>query len=253
MTSPSCAGQPGKGGGGSCADGQQKPWEQGPPSDGEPGLEQHEAERIVQAVAKRIESSTRGRGKGGFAGWACEILNPKVDPRAKLLKAVRRAVEFTTGTGEYSYRRPSRRNPRPDMCLPSGVQPVPRITVVVDTSGSMGDRDTGLSLGLVAKVLNGFRIRDGIRVLCFDDGLQSAQRVFNPKQIQLAGRGGTDMTGAIVEAAKERRKPELIVVCTDGWTGWPEAPVGVPVVACITRAETVERVPKWIETISLGD
>jgi len=253
-TSPSSAGQtpPESVTGGSCADGIQRPWELGEISDEAPGLEQHEAEAVIREVAEKVQKQ-RGTGAGSMSGWAQEILQPKLDPRAALMRVVRRAVEVTAGTGDYSYRRPNRRQVG-DVIRPANVQPVPKITVIVDTSGSMDERDLGLSLGLIGKVLNGFRLRDGIRVICWDAGLQSAGKVFSPKQIELAGRGGTDMAEAIEHVAQEqgRLKPELIVVATDGLTGWPSEPVGVPVVACITNESTIESVPKWINTVCLS-
>jgi predicted metal-dependent peptidase len=206
---------------------------------------------IIRKVAEQIAEKHRGTGKGYWKSWAESVINPKVDPRAKLLRAVRKAVEFASGTGEYSYRRPNRRNPRPDMVLPSSVQPIPRVTVIVDTSGSMDKQDLGLSLGLIGKVLNGFRIRDGVKVMCGDADVQSVGRVFSPKSVELAGGGGTDMGVLIVAAVQAKPRPDLIVVCTDGYTPWPVAPVGVPVVACVTRECSLANVPAWIETVSL--
>jgi predicted metal-dependent peptidase len=202
-------------------------------------------------VAEKIAEKSQGKGRGGMRGWANDVLSPRVDPKAKLLRAVRKAVEFASGAGDYSYRRPNRRNPRPDMVLPSSVQPIPRVTVIVDTSGSMDQRDLGLSLGLIGKVLNGFRIRDGLRVLCGDESVASVGKVFSPKQVELAGGGGTDMRPLIFEAAKAKPQPGVIVVCTDGYTPWPSDPVGVPVVACITRESTMKAVPPWMEAVCL--
>jgi len=151
-------------------------------------------------TAKRIVEKSRGSGGGMWRRWADTVLNPRIDPRTALLRHVRAAVEQATGLGDYSYRRPNRRNPRPDMLLPSAVQPVPRIVVLVDTSGSMDQRDLGLCLGLIGKVLNGFRMRDGIQVITGDVRAVTAARVFAPQQIKLAGGGGTDM-GALSEEA----------------------------------------------------
>ena len=134
---------------------------------------------------------------------------------------------------------------------PSSVQPIPRITVIVDTSGSMDQRDLGLSLGLIGKVLNGFRIRDGIHVVCGDTQSVLAARAFDPKSVKLAGGGGTDMGVIIQQVAEMKPRPQLIVVCTDGETPWCE-PVGIPVVACVTTERCLERVPKWIKAVALN-
>lgn len=245
-------GEVGKGGGGSCADGRQRPWELGSPAEsGVEGIQPHEADMLIREVAERIAEKAQGKGRGGMRGWANDVLNPRVDPKARLLRAVRKAVEFASGAGDYSYRRPNRRNPRPDMALPSSVQPIPRVTVIVDTSGSMDQRDLGLSLGLIGKVLNGFRIRDGLRVICGDESIGSVGKVFSPKQVELAGGGGTDMRPLIAEAAKAKPQPGVIVVCTDGYTPWPSEPVGVPVVACITHESAMHAVPAWMDAVCL--
>jgi hypothetical protein len=244
--------QPGMGSGGSCADGQLKPWELPAPGESDiPGIQPHEADMLIREVAEKIAEKSQGKGRGGMRGWANDVLSPRVDPKAKLLRAVRKAVEYASGAGDFSYRRPNRRNPRPDMVLPSSVQPIPRVTVIVDTSGSMDQRDLGLSLGLIGKVLNGFRIRDGLRVLCGDESVASVGKVFSPKQVELAGGGGTDMRPLIVEAAQAKPRPGVIVVCTDGYTDWPSEPVGVPVVACITRESRMKAVPAWMEAVCL--
>ena len=251
MERPAAA--PGCGDGGSCADGRQRPWELPAPSQCDtPGLKPHEADIIVRETADRILEKQCGEGTGGWRQWAQNVINPRVDPRTALLRMVRQAVEVTSGQGDYSYRRPNRRNPRRDLVRPSTVQPIPRITVIADTSGSMDQRDLGLSLGLIGKVLNGFRIRDGIRVVCGDIKAVVSARVFNPKQVILAGGGGTDMGKLIQEVAKSKPLPQLIVVCTDGETPWC-APVGIPVVACVTRERYAKRVPSWIKTVVLAE
>ena len=198
----------------------------------------------------------RGKGAGGHRRWAEDILNPPVDPAAKLLNLVRRYCDVTVGIGERSYRRPSRRNGNPRMALPSNVAPLPRITVIVDTSGSMDADDLGLGLGMIRKVLNSFRIRDGIRVVTGDtEGHTKQLCLSDPRRIELTGGGGTDMAAVIAEVLQDRPQPQMILVCTDGWTPWPEENPGVPIVACISRK--VADLPDsykpsdWIVTLEL--
>ena len=59
------------------------------------------------------------------------------------------------------------------------------------------------------------------------------------------------MRPLIVEAAKSKPQPGMIVVCTDGYTDWPAKPIGVPLVACITRESAMSAVPGWIDAICL--
>jgi predicted metal-dependent peptidase len=190
-----------------------------------------------------------GEVGGAMQRWAEQSLRPRIDPRTALLRLVRGTVEQTTGDGDYSYRRPNRRNPHADMILPGRVLPVPRITVIVDTSGSMSERDLGLCVGLIAKVVNSLRIRDGINVVSGDTAAATVAKVFDPRKVKLAGGGGTDMGALIATAASAKPKPHLIVVATDGWTPWCN-PVSVPVVACLT-GRSHPPVPEWIRSVQL--
>ena len=142
------------------------------------------------------------------------------------------------------------------MALPSNVAPFPRITVIVDTSGSMGRNDLGLALGTIRKVVHSFRIRDGIQVVTGDTKGQAKRLCLsNPSKIELTGGGGTDMAAIVEQVLDDRPRPQMILVCTDGWTPWPEQDPGIPIVACITNrlatlpAEYVP--PRFITTLEL--
>ena len=240
---------------GSCSDGRQRPWELGPPDDDNPGLDEADQEQLIHTTAQNV--AARGHGSGGHRRWAEQILDPPIDPATKLLNHVRRCCDVTIGFGERSYRRPSRRNGNPRMALPSNVAPLPRITVIIDTSGSMGQRQLGLALGTVRKVLQSFRIRDGIHIVTGDTkGQTTTLCLADPRCIDLAGGGGTDMAEIVEQVLEDKPRPQLILVITDGWTPWPEQDPGIPVVACITGASSSlpdeYQPPGWITILELN-
>jgi predicted metal-dependent peptidase len=136
------------------------------------------------------------------------------------------------------------------------VAPLPRITVIVDTSGSMSDDDLGLSLGLIRKVLNSFRIRDGIKVITGDTRGQTKQLCLSdPKHIELTGGGGTNMATIVAEVLTTRPQPQMILICTDGETPWPDDSPGIPIVACLTNPRAtlsdLYQPPSWIPIVEL--
>jgi predicted metal-dependent peptidase len=242
--------------GGSSCDGQPRPWECGPPSDQCPGMAEHEQNLLQAAVAKAIEEHEKQHGKGsvpgGLAREASNPLHPKVDPARELLAKVKYAVACTSGFGNFTYRKPNRRQPQGGALLPAHVKPVPRVTVIADTSGSMEKSDLTLALGVIGNALRSLPDPRGLRVLAGDTAVACAKNVFRPEQVELAGGGGTDMAAMIVAAAEERPAPKAILVVTDGYTGWPHEPVGPHVMACLTRADTARGVPEWIHTVILN-
>ena len=115
--------------GGSSADGQERPWEDGPPSQEHPGLAEHDQNLVEAAVTKAIEQyqEQRGRGSvpGGLARAAAELLHPKVDPARELLAKVKYAVGRTSGFGDFTYRKPNRRQPHGGACYRPTSSPFP--------------------------------------------------------------------------------------------------------------------------------
>ena len=234
---------------GSCSDGRQRPWELGEPDEDNPGLDDADSEQVVRSVAESVRS--RGTGSGSMRRWAEEILNPEIDPAALLRHLVKQAVYLTTGVGERSYRRPSRRDYGP-VVMPCNQAPVPKIAIIVDTSGSMDDGQLGLALGLIGRVVESYRITDGIQIVTGDEEGKTVAFTTDPSEVDLRGGGGTDM-GAIVESVVDGDDPpHIILVATDGDTPWPDSDVGVPVVCCLTsRPCGYYSCPEWIEVVKM--
>lgn len=252
---------PGRGLGGSAADGVTKPWES--PGPGEPGgdgpdvpaaiSEFHQTLLSRQAAEDAIKAKQRGNIPAGLERWASAIIRPKVDPRKELLALVRHGLTQAAGMRDFTYSRPARRRPATNVVLPAMRTTVPRVTIIVDTSGSMSERDLGIGLGLIGSVIRALPDQGGVRVLAGDTRVAAARTVFRPEQVQLAGGGGTDMAHICREAMTERLKPQLVVILTDGFTPWPE-PLGVPVVACLTPSGADSTAPPaWIKAVQLEE
>lgn len=252
-------------GAGDCggAAGNPKDFEQGPPAGAgqddkgnAPGITPAEMEIVKHKVAADIKEHVKSRGTvpGHLQDWAQNILEPKVNWRKLLRSSIRRAVSYASGMTDYCYSKPSRRqNAMPKVVLPNMIQPIPRIKVVIDTSGSMSEEDLAKVLGEVNGVLKQCGQRDGVDAIVCDAQVHSARKVFRADQIQLAGRGGTDMRKGIA-AALEGEKPHAIIVLTDGETPWPDAPVyGTVIIAAIVGLNRNVSVPHWIKTVMIDE
>lgn len=210
---------------GSGVDGHPRPWETGSAA-----LSELECSLLSADTARRILEGSRNRGDtpGGWQRWATELLNPTIDWRQQLASAVRRGLAVAAGRVDYSYHRPSRRAAAvPDVVLPTMRRPIPRVAVVVDTSGSVSDVMLGQALAEVAALMR--RVGHGrgpgaVQLIACDAQAQRAQRVLDIRQVQLLGGGGTDMGAGLTAAADLRLPPDVVVVLTDGHTPWPQAP-----------------------------
>jgi predicted metal-dependent peptidase len=207
---------------GAGCDGQPRPW-----NCGRPGLGRLHRELVRRDVARRVEAARqRGTVPAGWQRWADELLTPTVNWRRQLAAAVRQGVAEVAGRVDFTYRRPSRRaSSTPDVVLPSLRQPLPRVAMVIDTSGSMGESLLAQALGEVNGVLRSLGLgRRDLRVICCDARAYEAQHVLDVRAIRLLGGGGTDMGAGLAAAVELKPRPDLVIVLTDGHTPWPRRP-----------------------------
>ena len=250
---------PGAGRCGSCATGQQEPWEEGPPDSSSPGTSRAEGEMIRREVARQIQEHSRTRGDvpGHWSRWAEEKLRPRIDWRKELAAAVRHAVADVAGAVDYSYRKPSRRQGQVGngkVVLPALRRPVPSVAVVVDTSGSMDDTMLAQALAEVSGILKGMGQKEGVHVLSVDAQVHACRKVFRTGQVQLTGGGGTDMGKGLSAVAKLRPVPQVAVVITDFYTPWPELPPkNVKVIGVALGSSNCTNAPQWIKVVRVGD
>ena len=246
---------------GSGAGGKRRPWEEptGDPGDADPddgSVNEARAGLIQLVTAEQIRKyarTHRGDLPAGLRRWAEEILDPIVDWRRELRAQVTRALGHVAGRTDYTWARPSRRQ-TPGYLLPGmmGVRP-PRVSVVIDTSGSMTDEDLGQCLAEIQgmqRAVSGASSR--LRVVPCDAAAHGVQAVRSVANIELLGGGGTDMSAGLERAAGLSPRSDVIVVLTDGETDWPDAPPAqnprATYIAVILRRSS-EAPPTWIRTI----
>ncbi|MFE0120552.1 VWA-like domain-containing protein [[Kitasatospora] papulosa] len=236
---------------GSGAHGQPSDWESGDRA-GPAGVGAVEAEALRRHTAEAMRAHARARGPlpGGWKRWADEVLEPTVDWRRALAGAVRDAAAWASGAIDYTYRRPSRRSAAlRGIVLPSLRRPLPRVAVVIDTSGSMGEAEIAAALGEVTGVLREVGVRGNrVTVLACDADVQAVSRVTATGQITLGGGGGTDMRVGIAAALAGPERPSIVVVLTDGLTPWPDETSSCRLVAALV-GPSAPAPPPWIETV----
>lgn len=211
-------------------------------------LRRRVAEAIVIAAAKQP-----GALPGGWVRWAEATLRPKLDWRKLLNAAIRSAVAAVAGASDYSYQRPPRRQV-PRVVLPSMQRPLPRVVVIVDTSGSVREAALQRAWSEVHGCLRTLGVRRDLLTVFAAD--VEVRRLTGPprRQMALLGGGGTNMATAIETALRSTARPDLVVVITDGFTPWPARKPSRPVIVALLPGHMSPPAPPgWARTIDIDD
>jgi predicted metal-dependent peptidase len=189
-------------------------------------VEADEADTIRREVARAVVGRADADTPAGLRRWAERLLRSRTDWRRVLAAEVRRGLAWTAGAVDYDSSRPSRRQSvLGPVALPALGRPVPHLAVIVDTSASMRDDDLARALAEVDAVIRATGVTSaGLPVLACDAQVHVVRRVASARHVRLEGGGGTDMGAGIDAARALRPRPQLLVVLTDGYTPWPDAP-----------------------------
>ena len=245
---------------GSGTGGDRRPWELPITDDQDDGsLSSDDAIVVLEDSARKVRAAAASSHvPAAIRTWANEFLQPTVDWRIELRSAVSRRLGQIAGITDYTFTRPSRRRV-PGFTLPGMVGPQPpRVAAVIDTSGSMTPSDLKQCLAdLLGLVRATGGSNSGITVMSVDHRILEISTIRRPSQvasIRLRGGGGTDMSLGLVACGELPKPPDVVVVLTDGYTGWPPRPVpgleSALVIALLTQPETASSVPAWIRTIT---
>ncbi|WP_439029572.1 vWA domain-containing protein [Gordonia terrae] len=225
---------------GSGADGLDREWELGPGGANGLGAQQRDAVRF--AVARSI-SDRPGSVPAGWRRWAREAVHPP-QPWQTLLGAAIRTAVSTAGVGnDYTYGRPARRSAAlPGVIVPSLRRTPPRVSVVIDTSGSVSDAELGsalLEVAAISRAVSGRR--DLLSVLSCDAAARVVHPICRAEDIPLHGGGGTDLRTGFERALRHR--PDVVVALTDGHTPWPNRRPGCRTIIGLFHREAYAYTP----------
>lgn len=188
------------------------------------------AARIVE------EKNSKSRGLGHMDALFDSILQhlspKKVDWRKVFRQVLTQSrAAIIRGRQDYTYRRTSRRLTSTEFVFPGMVNYLPKITLGIDTSGSMGNEDYQRALneidGIIREVAKG---KDAIKMFSVDTQVGGIKPVSNVRKVNLTGGGGTQMAVAwqyIRDEIGKKDKPDIFVLSTDGYIDWADVEVEV--------------------------
>ena len=208
---------------GSGVHGRARPWEIG----GRQRLTDLDKLLLQREVARRTRDADPELVPAAWRAWARKVLGSRVDWRRRLQHRLRMAVR--QGMGARTDYRSGASNRRQSVLLPflpptltGGL--TSRLAVVVDTSGSMRDKDLRRTLAEIAAIIRQIggpvtvipcdaRAYDPVRMLTENDAFRTNR---------LPGGGGTDLRAGLRVAEALRPAPDAILVLTDGATAYPD-------------------------------
>jgi predicted metal-dependent peptidase len=136
------------------------------------------------------------------------------------------------------------------------------VAIIVDTSGSMDDQQLRSAWTEVHGCLRTLGIRRDMLTVYAADA--EVHRVTGPlaSKVALVGGGGTDMAAALEQVAEGRPRPDLVVVITDGLTGWPTTRPVPDVIVALVPSATIQLdatlkaithgVPPWAKVVHIA-
>jgi predicted metal-dependent peptidase len=217
--------------------------------------------RQVAEDIRNLSSKSRGLVPGGWQTWAdLELAPPRIDWRTRLARYIRAAIAHRSGAARWTWSRLSRRQGglgfgpgRP--VVPALRRFAPRVALGLDTSGSMGEEETRDGLSEAYGVLKAAGAPVDFCVC--DAKVHGVKKVASIEDAiaMLHGGGGTDMT-PIFEAFEELLpRPNILIICTDGYigNGHPKvAPDWAAVIWLVVGGNT-EWVPPWGDVVYVDD
>ena len=219
-------------------------------------------DRVAQDVIKHAREKGVGSVPGELLRWANELLNPQIDWKRELAGMMRSSLATVLGRKDYTYARPSRRQSSmaihdPEFILPSMRKPAPpTIAIIIDTSGSVQDKEITEFLSEVDGIASANGIAQGITVIPCDaqvGEIQKIRSISGIADIKLSGGGGTDLRVGIAAAESLKPQPKIVIVLTDGYTPWPESIDShiEKLIICCSVTESVANAPSYAALIDM--
>ena len=217
-----------------------------------------EMERVARSVSEAMrDMAAEGRGNVP-AGWlrdALADLEPAKLPWGTLLaQALRTACAYRPGALQHRYDGPSRRQAAIGYGtgLPIMARmrlPVPEVTVMVDTSGSMGADALEDAAAETQGILKSIGAKIGL-ITC-DAAVHGQGRISTIDEFKklLQGGGGTDFRPAFKALEKQTPRPEVCVFISDCDGPWPSAPPAGIKVIVVRVGRYKGKPPEWCEVI----
>lgn len=209
-------------------------------------ISEMEREVNVETLQAALQAKMQGKLPGRFAQLIEAATTPQVDWRDRFRATLGRGTP-----DDYTWARPNRTFLTGfGVYLPTMVcKGVGTIVAVMDTSGSISDRDAAAYLSEFNAIIQDCKPERAILIQC-DAEVQHVQEVNDGtplKHLKIHGRGGTDFRPPFEYLKKHDILPEAVVYLTDLYGTFPERQPDYPVLWVATN----DGKAPWGETVQI--
>lgn len=201
--------------------------------------------------ARQHHESVKGKEQGTLPAELQKILDALRDPKVTWQEVLGRWVGENKGKDDFTYMRPNRRSTEDSRLAGPKKTGFPDVTILWDTSGSMGPEETTAVLAEVGAIVEDLGL--SVRLIACDAAIHSdAEGLDNIDAVvaALVGGGGSDFSPAF-RRLEEEGNTSVVLGFTDGYIdcGETQPPSLQGVLWVIT--EGGQRPVSWGEAIKL--
>jgi predicted metal-dependent peptidase len=184
-------------------------------------------------VESAMASKMAGKYPAGMERWIDEITNPKLSWNKLLARFLRKNLPY-----DYSWRTPNKKAYATGIYLPRIEKEGVEITFLIDTSGSMSEKDLATCFGEINGII---KSNHGVslRVVYHDTEVYEGSILTNPCQAdiikelhKIKGGGGTDFNTAYEWLEKNSKNADVIIHLSDGYDTFPKT-FHRPLIICL--------------------
>jgi len=176
-------------------------------------LSEYWSEKIHEAY---ISSKLKGDLPQGIERFIGEIHKNKVDWKSLLKRYIERYIPYN-----HSYKLPHKKSISTGFYMPDYEKEMIDITIVVDLSGSIGEKELNDFMSEIIGMAKAFKDRLKIRLLTHEVNVTNDYLVENGnidkiKKLKMIGGGGTSHKEVFDYIRNKKYRPKVVIFLTDG-------------------------------------